>query len=223
MLRSPHAAATITGIDTAAAKALPGVRAIYTSADLNADGIGGLPCAVALKNRDGSDMPMPPHPVLADGVVRHVGDPVAFIVAETQQAARDAAEAIDGRLRHPALRDRPRRPRSDAGQPLVWPEVRATIVCSTGRSATRTETDALFAQAAQGRQPDGGEQPHRRELDGAARGDRRRSMRRTGRWTLHANTQGGWLVKDLLAKAVFKHRARAVPRRSRPTSAAASA
>ena len=73
VLRSPHAAATIAGIDTAAAKAAPGVRAIYTAADLNAAGIGGLPCAAPVQNRDGTDMASPPHPVLADGAVRHAG------------------------------------------------------------------------------------------------------------------------------------------------------
>ena len=74
--------------------AIPGVVGVYTGADLAADGIGGLPCAIPLKNRDGSPRLDPPHPVLADGVVRHVGDPVAFVVAETQKAARDGAEAI---------------------------------------------------------------------------------------------------------------------------------
>ncbi|HUZ65736.1 MAG TPA: xanthine dehydrogenase family protein molybdopterin-binding subunit, partial [Acetobacteraceae bacterium] len=93
VLRSPHAAATITSIDTAAAAALPGVAAVYTGADLSADGIGPLPCAVALVNRDGSAMATPPHPVLAQGAVRHVGDPVAFVVADSVKAARDAAEA----------------------------------------------------------------------------------------------------------------------------------
>src|SRR4029077_14232588 len=94
VLRSPHAAAKITGIDTAAARSAPGVKAIYTAADLNADGIGPLPCAVSLDNRDGSTMARPPHPVRADGAVRHVGDPVAFIVADSAKAARDAAELI---------------------------------------------------------------------------------------------------------------------------------
>ncbi|HEX5328344.1 MAG TPA: xanthine dehydrogenase family protein molybdopterin-binding subunit, partial [Acetobacteraceae bacterium] len=77
VLRSPHAAAAIRSIDAAAARAMPGIAAVYTAAELNADGIGPLPCAVHLENRDGSGMASPPHPVLADGVVRHVGDPVA--------------------------------------------------------------------------------------------------------------------------------------------------
>src|SRR5579863_1289195 len=70
VLRSPHAAARLAAIDTAAARAIPGVLAVYTAADLAADGIGPLPCAVSLKNRDGSAQVSPPHPVLADGAVR---------------------------------------------------------------------------------------------------------------------------------------------------------
>jgi carbon-monoxide dehydrogenase large subunit len=70
VLRSPHAAARILSIDTTAATALPGVLAIYTGADLKADGIGGLPCLIPLKNRDGSARAEVPHPVLADGEVR---------------------------------------------------------------------------------------------------------------------------------------------------------
>jgi carbon-monoxide dehydrogenase large subunit len=92
ILRSPHAHATINGIDTAAAKAMPGVLAIFTSADLA--GIGGLPCGWQIHNKDGSPMAEPKHPVLAEGKVRHVGDPVAVVVAETRPQARDAAEAI---------------------------------------------------------------------------------------------------------------------------------
>jgi carbon-monoxide dehydrogenase large subunit len=95
VLRSPHAAATITRLDTAAAAALPGVTGIYTAADLKADGIGPLPCAALVENRDGTPQAAPPHPVLAEGTVRHVGDPVAFITAQTIKQARDAAEAIE--------------------------------------------------------------------------------------------------------------------------------
>jgi carbon-monoxide dehydrogenase large subunit len=92
ILRSPHAHARIRGIDTAAARAMPGVAAIYTSADLAA--IGGLPCGWQIHNKDGTPMAEPKHPVLAEGKVRHVGDPVAVVIAETRQGARDAAEAI---------------------------------------------------------------------------------------------------------------------------------
>src|SRR3546814_5159560 len=62
---------------------------------LKAAGIGNLPCMIPLKNRDGSTRADPARPTLADGAVRHVGDPVAFVVAETQVQARDAAELIE--------------------------------------------------------------------------------------------------------------------------------
>jgi len=94
ILRSPHAHAAINGIDTAKAKAMPGVLAVFVGADMAAEGIGGLPCGWQIHNKDGSPMAEPPHPVIAVGKVRHVGDPVAVVVAETRQQARDAAEAI---------------------------------------------------------------------------------------------------------------------------------
>jgi carbon-monoxide dehydrogenase large subunit len=92
ILRSPHAHAEIKAIDTAKAKAMPGVVAVFTGADLGA--IGGLPCGWQIHNKDGSPMAEPKHPVLAEGKVRHVGDPVAVVIAETKGQARDAAEAI---------------------------------------------------------------------------------------------------------------------------------
>ena len=69
--------------------------------------IGGLPCGWQIHNKDGSPMAEPPHPVLAVGKVRHVGDPVAVVIAETKQQAKDAAELLDDRLRGPARRRRP--------------------------------------------------------------------------------------------------------------------
>lgn len=91
--RSPHAHGVIRGIDTAGALAMPGVLAVYTGADLA--GYGGLPCNVDIAGRDGTKMRKPRWPVLATGKVRHVGEPVAFVVAETAALARDAAEAIE--------------------------------------------------------------------------------------------------------------------------------
>jgi carbon-monoxide dehydrogenase large subunit len=94
MLRSPHAHAAIRSIDTAAAKAMPGVLAIFTGADLAAENVGGIPCGWQIHNKDGSPMAEPMHPALAIGKVRHVGDQVAVVIAETRAQARDAAEAI---------------------------------------------------------------------------------------------------------------------------------
>jgi carbon-monoxide dehydrogenase large subunit len=94
ILRSPHANAVINGIDASPAAKAPGVAAVFTGKDMEADGIGGLPCGWLIHNKDGSPMQEPPHPVLASGRVRHVGDPVAVIIADSLGQARDAAELI---------------------------------------------------------------------------------------------------------------------------------
>ena len=94
MLRSPHAHARLNGVDTAAAAKAPGVVAIFTGADMAADGVGGLPCGWQIHNKDGSPMNEPAHPPLAVDKVRHVGDQVAVVIAETKAQARDAAELI---------------------------------------------------------------------------------------------------------------------------------
>ena len=90
VVRSPRAHATIDRIDTAAAAAMRGVLGVYTYADI-AD-LGVLPCATAVATV--APMIVPPRPALANGRVRFVGDPVAFVVAETAAAARDAAERV---------------------------------------------------------------------------------------------------------------------------------
>ena len=88
----PHA--RILGIDTEAAAAAPGVIAVYTGADIAADNLGGIPCGWQIHSKDGSPMAEPMHPVIAVGKVRHVGDPVAVVIAETRQQAKDAAELL---------------------------------------------------------------------------------------------------------------------------------
>ena len=93
--RSDRAHARLLNIDTAAARTSPGVVAIYTGADLEAAGVGGVPCGWQIHSKDGSPMNKPKHPVLAVGKVRHVGDPVAVIIAETRQQARNAAERLE--------------------------------------------------------------------------------------------------------------------------------
>ncbi len=90
VLRSPTAHARIVSIDTAAAKAAPGVRLVATAAEIDA----GLPCFIPITNRDGTERADPKHPILCAGEVNHVGDNVAFVVAETREQAKDAAELI---------------------------------------------------------------------------------------------------------------------------------
>jgi carbon-monoxide dehydrogenase large subunit len=94
IVRSSHAHGIIKSIDVSAALAMPGVLAVYTGADLQAAGYGGLKCVPPMKNRDGTPMKKPARPALAIDKVRFVGDPVACVVAETAMQAKEAAEAV---------------------------------------------------------------------------------------------------------------------------------
>lgn len=91
-LRSDVAHGTINSVDTSAAESMPGVVKVFTGADFEA--VGGMPCGWQVTDRHGQPMQEPRHPVLAHGKVRHVGEPIAAVVADTLEQARDAAEAI---------------------------------------------------------------------------------------------------------------------------------
>ena len=93
-VRSPHAHARIVAIRTDRARQAPGVIAIYTGADLPAT-VGGLPCGWLITGSNGEPMKEPKHPILAQGKVRHVGDPVAIVIAERRSQAREAAELVE--------------------------------------------------------------------------------------------------------------------------------
>src|SRR6266404_5383477 len=95
VVRSPHAHAVLRSIKTEKAKKAPGVIAIYTGADLAAAKVGGLPCGWLITDVKGQPMKEPPFPALAQGKVRHVGERVAVVVAESAAQARDAAELIE--------------------------------------------------------------------------------------------------------------------------------
>ena len=144
-VRSPHAHAEIVRIDTARAKAAAGVVAIYTAADLQAAGLGSLPCGWAVKNKDGSPMAEPAHPVLAIGFVRHVGDPVAMVIAETRDAAQEAADLVDVAYKPvpsvTAVADAVK-----PGQPLVYDEVAGNL-CYDWHIGDKDAVDAAFAKA----------------------------------------------------------------------------
>ena len=201
VLRSPHAAARIRSIDTAPALAVPGVLAVITAKEWKEEGLGEIPCIIPLKNRDGSDRANTPRGALAEDRVRHVGDPVAFIVAETPQAAKDGAEAVvvDYELL-PSVTDLAAA--HQPGAPLVWDHIPNNIAFDW-EAGDRAKTDELFARAAhvtrltvvnnrvvvasmEGRAAAA-------EYDGAQ-----------GKFTLYAGTQGSWLVKGLLAESVFR-------------------
>jgi aerobic carbon-monoxide dehydrogenase large subunit len=94
IVRSSHAHGILRGIDTEAAKAMPGVLGVWTGADLASANYGPYTCGLPLKSRDGSPLLQTNRTALMTDKVRYVGDPVAFVVAETQAQARDAAEAV---------------------------------------------------------------------------------------------------------------------------------
>lgn len=145
-LRSPYAHAAIRGIGTAAAKAAPGVIAVYTGADYAADGIGVPKAAMPRKKRDGSPMFAPPRPVLVTERARFVGDAVAMVVAETLAQAKDAAELIEVEWDPlPAVTDVQEAARP--GAPRLWDE-NPDNISHTVERGDKAKTDAAFAAAA---------------------------------------------------------------------------
>jgi len=145
LLRSPVAHGRITALDTRDAEAAPGVLKVMTSADTA--GIGGLPCGWQIHSRDGAPMHEPRHPVLAEGKVHHVGDPVAMVIAETAAQARDAAEMIvmDIEELPPVVN---MKDAVTAGSPLVFDEIGTNVCFDWTFGTPQAETDAVFASAA---------------------------------------------------------------------------
>ena len=199
VVRSPHAHAAFTIGDLAEVRAMPGVLLVLTYPDVAH--LGGLPCGAPARNADGTRQVLPPYPVLADGVVRHVGDAVAFVVADTAEAARDAAEALPI-----AYEPRPaaiglaaaERP----GAPLVFDTVPGNLAFDV-REGDRAATDAAFAAAhrtvsltiVNNRLVTNYLEPRAAigEYDGAS-----------GRWTLTLGSQGSHGIRDGLARAIIK-------------------
>ncbi|HVB15335.1 MAG TPA: xanthine dehydrogenase family protein molybdopterin-binding subunit, partial [Stellaceae bacterium] len=146
ILRSPHASARVGGIDTSAAKASPGVVAVFTGADMAADGVGGLPCGWLIHSKDGSPMKEPAHPVLVTDRVRHVGDHVAVVIAESLAQAKDAAEKITVDYAvEPAVVDVV--DALKAGAPQVFPEAPGNV-CYDWHLGDAAAVDAALAGAA---------------------------------------------------------------------------
>jgi len=201
VVRSPHAHARIRRVDVKKALAAPGVLAVLTGADLTADGIGDLPTDKNRKRRDGSPAFPTLRPALARGRVRHVGDPVAFVVAETPAEATDAAERVRvdyEPLPAVALTAEATRP----GAPAVWDEA-ADNVAFVWEAGKRDAVAAAFAGAA-----------HVTKLDFVVtrvapaplepRGAVGEFDRRTGRHTLHTGIQAPHGLRTLLAEQVLK-------------------
>ena len=198
VLRSPHAHARIAGIDTHAAKATKGVLTVFTADDIKAAGLGMIPCLSDVTQRDGSPMVSPARPILADGFVRHVGNAVAFVVAEALSVAKDAAELIEVDYEPlPAVVDT--RGATDAGAHQVWPEAKNNT-CYVWETGDQKATDAAFADAAHtvslelvnNRVVVAAIEP--RALVGDWDGTR---------YTLHAPTQGAHGMRRQLANHIF--------------------
>lgn len=146
ILRSPHAHAKIKSIDLAAAQAAAGVVAIFTGKDVAADEIGGVPCAWGITSVDGTPMAEPVHPIIAADVVKHVGDQVAVIIAETYAEAKDAAELVE--VDYDELDAVVTGPDAIAeGAPQVWPEAPGNV-CYDWELGDSAAVDAAFEKAA---------------------------------------------------------------------------
>jgi aerobic carbon-monoxide dehydrogenase large subunit len=146
VLRSPHAHARIAGIDTAAAAQATGVAVVLTGKDMAADQVGGLPCGWQVHSKDGSPMAEPPHPPLALDRVRHVGDPVAVVIAETLEQAREAADLLSiDYAEEPAVVDPGEALKP--GAPQVFADVLGNL-CYDWQLGDLAAVDAAFAKAA---------------------------------------------------------------------------
>ncbi len=193
IVRSTHAHGIIRAIDTQAARAMPGVLGIYLTADLAA--YGPLKCALPLKNRDGSPLRYLPRPALVGDKVRFVGDPVACVVAESLQQAKDAAEAVALDIEPlPAVTLASAAARN--GAPQLYDNVPGNVALDY-HYGNAEKTAAAFAQAA-----------HVTRL--ALRNTRlvvsamepRAAIgiydAAAGRWTLHSESQGVFGMKNQL-------------------------
>ena len=190
LLRSPHAHARIVTVDRAGAAAVPGVLGIFDAQDLLRDGIGTPRVTLQRKRPDGTPMFWRAHEGLAHGTVRHVGDPVLAIVAETLAQAKDAADLVDI--------DYVARPASDP----VWPEC-PDDVCNVHEIGDRAATDAAFARAARiVRRRYAVSRMHAQFME--PRGALGEFDAASGRYTLHVDAQYPHRVRDLLASEILK-------------------
>ncbi|HEY7382331.1 MAG TPA: xanthine dehydrogenase family protein molybdopterin-binding subunit [Beijerinckiaceae bacterium] len=202
VVRSPHAAARITGIDTSQALAVPGVLAVLTGADLESAGLGGLRTSVERTRRDGRPMAKPPYRILARDEVRFAGDAVAVVVADTRAIAHDAADLVQVDYEDlPSVTDAAEAVRP--GAPAVWPDEVPDNVSFLFQQGDRAATDAAFARA-----------EHVTSLDfritrvSANPIEPRNAVAwydpREDRYTLYAATQGPHKLRSELAEVTLK-------------------
>ncbi|HMN71484.1 MAG TPA: xanthine dehydrogenase family protein molybdopterin-binding subunit [Rhodoblastus sp.] len=202
LLRSPRAHATVVAIDTSAAKAASGIVAVYTGADLVADGVGALPAPPPLfKRPDGADMNVPPRRILADETVRFVGEPLVAVIAETREAAYDAVELIAVDYEDlPAVTDV--RAATQPGAPRVWPATSDNFVAAHSYG-DKAKVDDIFATAAH---TVALEIMNQRLIPFALepRGALAAVHAETGRLILRTQSQTPTTTRDILADAVLK-------------------
>ena len=145
-VRAPVGHAELRGIDTGAARAMPGVLGVFSGAEVAADGLGGIPPASAFAGQGGRPMVAAPIPVLATGRVRHVGEAVAIVVAKTPQQALDAAERVELDLEQlPAAADVVRALQPEA--PAIWPDAPDNLALDWA-DGDEAAIEAAFAEAA---------------------------------------------------------------------------
>ena len=199
-VRSPHANAHITSLDADSIKDLPGVLCVLTGAELEAEGIGPVPCISPVRNADGTPCIKPPRPALAGQQVRYVGDALALVVAETRVQAIDAAEQLQVEYEvvesvvdtHLATAEK---------QPRVWPQAPANR-CFHWQDGNREATEQALQAAARVIDL---ELVNNRVIPNSleTRGAIADSEPATGRLVLHVSCQGVHLLQELLAAKVF--------------------
>ena len=200
VVRSPHAHARIISVEVEAARKMPGVAAVLTGADLAADNIGPLPCAVTSLPM-ASPLIVPPCHALAREAVRHVGEPVAFVVAASAERARDAAEAVV--VEYEPLTPVISLPEAvRPGSPLIWPEAQNNLAFEYHRGEMGPVEEAIRTAA------------HVVECDVVnnrvvaasleTRGALAEYDASTDRLHLTASAAGAHAIRDLLADFVFR-------------------
>jgi carbon-monoxide dehydrogenase large subunit len=210
VLRSPHAQARVRAIDPSPALAVPGVVAVFTGADVARDKLGTMTMTLKRKRPDGSPMFASPHPGLVTDRVRYVGDPVALVVAETPQGAKDAAELV--RVEYdplPAVTSTALA--AQPGSPAVWDECPDNI-SNVYEAGDRAATDAAFGRAARVvRRRYVITRVHAQYLE--PRGGLGHWDASEDRYTLYADVQYPHRVRNALATRIFRvpeHRIRVV-------------
>lgn len=201
MVRSPYAHGILRDVDTQEARAMPGVLGIYTAADLDPETYGTIESRLPIKQRDGSAALSTKRPILAQGKVRFAGDPVAFVVATSASAARDAAEAVILDIMPlPAIVDA--QAASQPGAPELYDDIPGNVVLDyhTGDSAKVAEAFAKAAHVV------------RLDMDNTrlvvAAMEPRSALAafdaKSGRYTLHIPTQGVIGARNLITKDLLR-------------------